>query len=47
MLELRTYRGHIRNYKALEEELGLAHGLKREEREKAIIHSILYRNIFM
>ncbi len=37
MLELRTYRGHIRNYKALEEELGLAHGLKREEREKAII----------
>ena len=37
MIELKTYRGHIRNYRALLGELGLDFGLSREEREKQII----------
>ena len=37
MLELKEYRGHIRNWKALCEELNLDAALPREEREKAIL----------
>ena len=37
MPELKEYRGHIRNWKALCEELGLDAALPREEREQAIL----------
>ncbi len=37
MLELKEYRGHIRNHRQLCEELSLESGLTREEREKAIL----------
>ena len=37
MLELKEYRGHIRNWKVLCEELKLDASLPREEREKAIL----------
>ncbi|MBQ8960259.1 MAG: asparagine synthetase B [Ruminococcus sp.] len=37
MAQIREYRGHIRNWRALCEELGLDLGLPREERERAII----------
>lgn len=37
MIELKEYRGHIRNHKALCAELGIAHCLSREDREKQII----------
>ena len=37
MIELKTYRGHIRNYRALLGELGLDLNMSREEREKQII----------
>ena len=37
MVEIREYRGHIRNWKALTEELGIDAGLSRAEREKAIL----------
>ena len=37
MAEIREYRGHIRNWKNLCEELGIGAGLSREERENAII----------
>lgn len=36
-MELLTYRGHIRNHKALCAELGIRSGLSREEREKEIL----------
>lgn len=39
MLKIKEYRGHIRNWKALQEELGLAEGKERAEREKAIIEA--------
>lgn len=37
MAELKSYKGHIRNWKALCEELGIATDLSREEREEQII----------
>lgn len=37
MPELKEYRGHIRNWKALCQELGLDAGLSRREREEAIL----------
>ena len=37
MIKLITYSGHIRNHKALCEELGIKNGLSREEREFEII----------
>ena len=37
MAVLKEYRGHIRNFKALMEELGIEPGLTREEREEAIL----------
>ncbi|MBR3243284.1 MAG: asparagine synthase (glutamine-hydrolyzing) [Parasporobacterium sp.] len=37
MLELKEYRGHIRNWKALCEELGIDSVLSRKEREEAIL----------
>jgi Asparagine synthase (glutamine-hydrolyzing) len=37
MAEIHEYRGHIRNWKNLCEELGIGAGLSREERENAII----------
>lgn len=37
MIELKEYRGHIRNWRTLCEELGVDGSLPREEREKAII----------
>ncbi|MBR1723632.1 MAG: asparagine synthetase B, partial [Ruminococcus sp.] len=37
MTEIKTYRGHIRNHKALCEELGLDDSLHRAERELAIL----------
>ena len=37
MTEIKTYRGHIRNHKALEAELGISPDLSREEREKQIL----------
>lgn len=37
MAELKTYRGHIRNWKSLCEELGVSQDLSREERENAIL----------
>ncbi len=37
MTEIKTYRGHIRNHKALEAELGISADLSREEREKQIL----------
>jgi len=37
MIELKEYRGHIRNHKALCAELGIAPCLSREDREKQII----------
>ena len=37
MLELKEYRGHIRNHRQLCEELSIESGLTREEREKAIL----------
>lgn len=37
MSELREYRGHIRNWKELSEELGISTELSREEREREII----------
>ncbi|MBR4225135.1 MAG: asparagine synthetase B [Oscillospiraceae bacterium] len=36
-MELKTYRGHIRNFAALCDELGIDKTLSREEREKAIL----------
>ena len=37
MIELKEYRGHIRNWRQLCEELGIDRSLPRTEREKAII----------
>ncbi len=37
MIEIKTYRGHIRNWKALCTELGIDAGLSREAREAAIL----------
>ncbi|MGP1612813.1 MAG: asparagine synthetase B family protein [Catonella sp.] len=37
MVEIREYKGHIRNHKALCKELGLAENLGREERENLIL----------
>ncbi|MBQ5310770.1 MAG: asparagine synthetase B, partial [Oscillospiraceae bacterium] len=37
MMELKTYRGHIRNHRALCAELGIDTGLSREEREREIL----------
>lgn len=37
MIEIREYKGHIRNHKALCEELDLSKDLKREERENLIL----------
>ena len=37
MITLKEYRGHIRNWRALCEELGIDAGLLREEREEAIL----------
>lgn len=37
MIELKEYRGHIRNWEALCKELGVYAGLSREDREKAIL----------
>ncbi len=37
MIEIKAYRGHIRNWEALCEELGLAKDLTREQREAAIL----------
>ena len=37
MTEIREYRGHIRNWKALAEELGIDKTLSREAREEAIL----------
>ncbi|MBQ9062699.1 MAG: asparagine synthase (glutamine-hydrolyzing) [Eubacterium sp.] len=37
MTEIREYRGHIRNWKALAEELGIDKSLSREVREEAIL----------
>lgn len=37
MIEIKTYRGHIRNHEALCDELGIAKGLSRKDREEAII----------
>ena len=37
MTEIKTYRGHIRNHKALEAELGISADISREEREKQIL----------
>lgn len=37
MIELKEYSGHIRNHKALCEELGIAQGLSRDVREKEIL----------
>ena len=37
MTEIKTYRGHIRNHRALEAELSISAGLSREEREKQIL----------
>ncbi len=37
MTELKEYRGHIRNWRGLCEELGVDAGLARAERERAII----------
>ncbi|MBQ4364551.1 MAG: asparagine synthetase B, partial [Oscillospiraceae bacterium] len=36
-MELKTYRGHIRNWEKLCRELGIDTSLSREEREKAIL----------
>ena len=37
MIQVKTYRGHIRNHKALENELGIGNALSREEREEQIL----------
>jgi asparagine synthase (glutamine-hydrolysing) len=37
MAEIKAYRGHIRNWEALSEELGIDRGLSREKREEEII----------
>ncbi|MBR7039941.1 MAG: asparagine synthetase B, partial [Oscillospiraceae bacterium] len=37
MIEIKAYRGHIRNWEALCEELGIAKDLSREDREAAIL----------
>ena len=37
MIEIKDYRGHIRNHKALCEELGLPAGMPRREREEKIL----------
>ena len=37
MLELKVYRGHIRNWRELCEELGVSTEISAKEREKAII----------
>ncbi|MBR2187917.1 MAG: asparagine synthase (glutamine-hydrolyzing) [Eubacterium sp.] len=37
MAQIQEYRGHIRNWKALTEELGIDQGLSREQREEAIL----------
>ena len=37
MVEIREYRGHIRNWAALVKELGIEEGLSREAREQAIL----------
>ena len=37
MIEIKAYRGHIRNWEALCEELGLAKDMTREQREAAIL----------
>ena len=37
MIEIKDYRGHIRNHKTLCEVLGLPQGLPRREREEKII----------
>lgn len=37
MIELKTYRGHIRNHEALCKELGIPGDLSREEREQTIL----------
>ena len=37
MIEIKTYRGHIRNWQALCAELGIDAGLSREAREAAIL----------
>lgn len=37
MAKLKTYRGHIRNHKALCQELGIEAGLSRQEREEKIL----------
>ncbi|MBP0973462.1 MAG: asparagine synthetase B, partial [Oscillospiraceae bacterium] len=37
MIEVKEYRGHIRNWEALCEELGLSNTMTREEREPAIL----------
>ena len=37
MITVKEYRGHIRNWKALCEELNIDTGLGREERERAIL----------
>ncbi|MCR4652623.1 MAG: asparagine synthase (glutamine-hydrolyzing) [Eubacterium sp.] len=37
MAEIKVYRGHIRNWEALAEELGINKGLSREKREEEII----------
>ena len=39
MIEIKDYRGHIRNHKALCKELGLPEGMPRREREEKIIAS--------
>ena len=37
MIEIKAYRGHIRNWEALSEELGISKALSREEREAQIL----------
>ncbi len=37
MIEIKAYRGHIRNWEALSEELGIEKNLTREQREEAIL----------
>ena len=37
MIELKEYRGHIRNWESLCEELNIAKNLTREEREQQIL----------
>ena len=37
MTEIKSYRGHIRNWKALCSELGIDNSLSREEREEKIL----------